>query len=42
MMNLAELDIEDRLQWKVHKMIFAIRSPGEFTTFDFVKGIPAP
>ena len=44
MMNLfAELDIEDRLQWKVHKMIFAMHElPGEFTTFDFVKGIPAP
>ena len=26
MMNLfAELDIEDRLQWKVHKMIFAMQ-----------------
>ena len=44
MMNLfAELDIEDRLQWKVHKMIFAMQElPGEFTTFDFVPGIPAP
>jgi len=44
MLNLfAELDIEDRLQWKVHKMIFAMQElPGEFTTFDFVKGIPAP
>mmetsp|Transcript_15541 Transcript_15541/g.37633 ORF Transcript_15541/g.37633 Transcript_15541/m.37633 type:complete len:567 (-) Transcript_15541:76-1776(-) len=44
MMNLfAELDIEDRLQWKVHKMIFAMQElPGQFTTFDFVKGIPAP
>lgn len=44
MMNLfAELDIEDRLQWKVHKMIFAMQElPGEFTTFDFIKGIPAP
>ena len=44
MMNLfSELDIEDRLQWKVHKMIFAMQElPGEFTTFDFVKGIPAP
>ena len=44
MMNLfAELDIEDRLQWKVHKMIFAMQElPGEFTTFDFYKGIPAP
>ena len=44
MMNLfKELDIEDRLQWKVHKMIFAMAElPGEFTTFDFVPGIPAP
>ena len=39
----AELDIEDRLQWKVHKMIFAMQElPGEFTTFDFIAGIPAP
>merc|ERR1719149_403715 len=38
-----ELDIEDRLQWKTHKMIFAMQElPGEFTTFDFVPGIPAP
>jgi 15-cis-phytoene desaturase len=44
MMNLfKELDIEDRLQWKVHKMIFAMQElPGEFTTFDFIPGIPAP
>jgi len=44
MMNLfSELGIEDRLQWKVHKMIFAMQElPGEFTTFDFVPGIPAP
>eukprot|EP00793_Prasinoderma_coloniale_P006742 PRCOL_00001572-RA len=44
MMNLfEELDIEDRLQWKTHKMIFAMQElPGEFTTFDFVEGIPAP
>ena len=44
MMNLfAELDIEDRLQWKTHKMIFAMQElPGEFTTFDFIEGIPAP
>ena len=43
MMNLfAELDIEDRLQWKVHKMIFAMQElPGEFTSFDFIKGIRA-
>jgi len=38
-----ELDIEDRLQWKVHKMVFAMQElPGEFTTFDFIPGIPAP
>jgi len=44
MMNLfAELGIEDRLQWKMHKMVFAMQElPGEFTTFDFVPGIPAP
>jgi len=44
MMNLfSELQIEDRLQWKVHKMIFAMQQlPGEFTTFDFIPGIPAP
>lgn len=44
MMNLfAELDIEDRLQWKRHQMIFAMQElPGEFTTFDFLEGIPAP
>mmetsp|Transcript_8080 Transcript_8080/g.13204 ORF Transcript_8080/g.13204 Transcript_8080/m.13204 type:complete len:657 (-) Transcript_8080:116-2086(-) len=44
MMNLfSELGIHDRLQWKVHKMIFAMQQlPGEFTTFDFVPGIPAP
>jgi 15-cis-phytoene desaturase len=44
MMNLfKELDIEDRLQWKIHQMIFAMQElPGEFTTFDFIPGIPAP
>jgi 15-cis-phytoene desaturase len=44
MMNLFdELNIHDRLQWKVHKMIFAMQQlPGEFTTFDFIPGIPAP
>jgi 15-cis-phytoene desaturase len=43
-MNLfSELGIHDRLQWKVHKMIFAMQQlPGEFTTFDFLPGIPAP
>ena len=44
MMNLlAELGLHDRLQWKVHKMIFAMQElPGEFTTFDFLPGLPAP
>lgn len=44
MMNLfAELNIHDRLQWKVHKMIFAMQEfPGEFTSYDFIPGIPAP
>lgn len=44
MMNLfKELNIEDRLQWKIHQMIFAMQElPGEFTTFDFPAGIPAP
>lgn len=43
-MNMfEELDIEDRLQWKIHQMIFAMQElPGEFTSFNFVKGIPAP
>jgi len=44
MMNIfKELGIEDRLQWKIHQMIFAMQElPGEFTTFDFIPGIPAP
>ncbi|CAE8590177.1 unnamed protein product [Polarella glacialis] len=44
MMNIfSELDIEDRLQWKRHQMIFAMQEfPGEFTTFDFFEGVPAP
>lgn len=44
MMNLInELNIHDRLQWKIHQMIFAMQElPGEFTTFDFIPGIPAP
>ncbi|CAE8668743.1 unnamed protein product, partial [Polarella glacialis] len=44
MMNIFnELDIEDRLQWKKHQMIFAMQElPGEFTTFDFIEGVPAP
>jgi len=45
MMNLfKELDIEERLQWKTHAMIFAMASqgkPGEFSRFDF-PDIPAP
>jgi len=43
-MNLFdELNIHDRLQWKIHQMIFAMQElPGEFTTFDFIPGIPAP
>jgi len=44
MMNLfSELNIHDRLQWKKHQMVFAMQElPGEFTTFDFIPGIPAP
>ena len=44
MMNLfEELDIEDRLQWKDHKMTFAMQDlPGEFTSFDFPPNVPAP
>jgi uncharacterized protein with NAD-binding domain and iron-sulfur cluster len=43
LMNLfKELDIEDRLQWKQHSMIFAMPdSPGEFSRFDF-PDLPAP
>ncbi|KAG2500804.1 hypothetical protein HYH03_001566 [Edaphochlamys debaryana] len=43
MMNVfKELNIEDRLQWKEHSMIFAMPdSPGEFSRFDF-PDIPAP
>ena len=43
MMNMfKELDIEERLQWKTHSMIFAMPdSPGEFSRFDF-PDIPAP
>lgn len=43
MMNLfKELNIEDRLQWKEHSMIFAVpQSPGEFSRFDF-PDLPAP
>jgi len=44
MMNLfEELDIEDRLQWKDHKMTFAMQErPGEFTSFNFPPNVPAP
>jgi 15-cis-phytoene desaturase len=37
MMNLfRELDLEDRLQWKQHAMIFAMpQIPGEFTSFRY-------
>eukprot|EP00882_Tetradesmus_deserticola_P023840 GHRQ01025982.1.p2 GENE.GHRQ01025982.1~~GHRQ01025982.1.p2 ORF type:complete len:111 (-),score=35.20 GHRQ01025982.1:26-358(-) len=39
---LQELNIEERLQWKEHSMIFAMPdSPGEFSRFDF-PDIPAP
>ena len=43
MMNIfRELNIEDRLQWKEHSMIFAMPdSPGEFSRFDF-PDVPAP
>ena len=43
-MNLFdELGIGDRLQWKEHAMTFAMRDfPGEFTKFNFPKGVPAP
>eukprot|EP00584_Thalassiosira_punctigera_P000063 CAMPEP_0172531340 /NCGR_PEP_ID=MMETSP1067-20121228/4790_1 /TAXON_ID=265564 ORGANISM="Thalassiosira punctigera, Strain Tpunct2005C2" /NCGR_SAMPLE_ID=MMETSP1067 /ASSEMBLY_ACC=CAM_ASM_000444 /LENGTH=603 /DNA_ID=CAMNT_0013315711 /DNA_START=100 /DNA_END=1911 /DNA_ORIENTATION=+ len=38
-----ELEIEDRLQWAPHRMTFAMQEfPGEFTTFDFPDGVPAP
>ncbi|KAL3134325.1 securin, variant 3 [Trebouxia sp. C0009 RCD-2024] len=42
-MNMfKELDIEDRLQWKSHSMIFARPdAPGSFSTFDF-PDLPAP
>lgn len=37
-----ELNIEDRLQWKEHSMIFAMPDkPGEFSRFDF-PDLPAP
>ena len=38
-----ELGIEDRLQWAPHRMTFAMQDlPGQFTTFDFPEGVPAP
>jgi 15-cis-phytoene desaturase len=44
MMNLfEELDIEERLQWKEHKMTFAMQDlPGQFTSFKFPPNVPAP
>ena len=44
MMNLfSELGIHDRLQWKAHRMSFAMRErPGQFTSFEFTPGVPAP
>ena len=44
MMNLfEELGIEDRLQGKAHRLTFAMpQLPGEFTSFDFPDGVPAP
>ena len=44
MMNLfSELKIEDRLQWKPHRMTFAMQQyPGRFTSFDFPPNVPAP
>lgn len=44
MMNLfEELNIEERLQWKQHRMTFAMQErPGEFTSFEFPDNVPAP
>lgn len=44
MMNLfSELKIKDRLQWKNHQMTFAMQNlPGQYTSFQFTPGIPAP
>lgn len=44
MMSLfKELNIENRLQWKIHQMIFAMQElPGEFTSFNFPANVPAP
>ena len=43
MMNLLkELKIRDRLQWKPHRMSFAMRqNPGQFTNFEFPANVPA-
>jgi 15-cis-phytoene desaturase len=38
-----ELKITDRLQWAPHRMTFAMQElPGEFTSFEFPAGVPAP
>ncbi|KAL7447243.1 hypothetical protein ACHAXM_011027 [Skeletonema potamos] len=38
-----ELKIVDRLQWAPHRMTFAMQElPGEFTSFEFPAGVPAP
>lgn len=38
-----ELRITDRLQWAPHRMTFAMQElPGEFTSFEFPDGVPAP
>ena len=38
-----ELGIQERLQWAPHRMTFAMQElPGEFTTFEFPAGVPAP
>ena len=38
-----ELGIQDRLQWAPHRMTFAMQElPGQFTSFEFPDGIPAP
>ncbi|KAG8466085.1 hypothetical protein KFE25_005655 [Diacronema lutheri] len=44
MMRLfSELGLHERLHWKAHRMAFALRErPGEFTSFEFTPGVPAP
>jgi hypothetical protein len=38
-----ELGIQDRLQWAPHRMTFAMQElPGQFTSFEFPDGVPAP